>query len=59
MSLPQHLNFSRRRRVPLILASEAAECGLASLAMVARYHGHDVDLNGLRQRFAISLSGLA
>ena len=34
-----------------MLASEAAECGLACIAMVARYHGHDVDLNGLRQRF--------
>jgi hypothetical protein len=21
------------------------------MAMVARYHGHDVDLNGMRQRF--------
>ena len=25
--------------------------------MVARFHGHDIDLNGLRQRFALSLSG--
>jgi ATP-binding cassette subfamily B protein RaxB len=27
--------------------------------MMARYHGHDVDLNGLRQRFALSLSGMS
>jgi ATP-binding cassette subfamily B protein RaxB len=51
------LNFGRQRRLPAMLASEAAECGLACIAMIARYHGHDVDLNGLRQRFALSLSG--
>jgi ATP-binding cassette, subfamily B, bacterial CvaB/MchF/RaxB len=59
MSVLEQLNFSRRRRLPLVLASEAAECGLACIAMVARYHGHDVDLNGLRQRFALSMSGIS
>jgi len=51
------LNFSRRRRLPVIQGAEAAECGLACMAMIARYHGHDVDLNGLRQRFSLSMSG--
>ncbi len=37
--------------------SEVAECGLASFAMIAAYHGHKVDLNGLRQRYALSLKG--
>lgn len=37
--------------------AEVAECGLACFAMVASYHGHDVDLNGLRQRYALSLKG--
>ena len=41
-----------------VLQSEAAECGLASLAMVARYHGHRVDLAGLRQRFPTSIKGM-
>ena len=59
MSFLEQLNFSGRRRLPIILASEAAECGLACLAMVARYHGHDVDLNGLRQRFSLSLTGMS
>ena len=59
MMWPQQLNFSGRRRLPLVLASEAAECGLACLAMVGRYHGHDVDLNGLRQRFSLSMSGIS
>jgi ATP-binding cassette subfamily B protein RaxB len=41
-----------------VLQTEAAECGLASLAMVARYHGHRVDLAGLRQRFPTSIKGM-
>ena len=36
-------------RVPLILQTEAAECGLACLAMVASAHGHRTDLATLRQ----------
>ncbi len=51
------LNFMGRRHLPEIRASEAAECGLACMAMVGRYHGHDIDLNGLRQRFSLSLTG--
>jgi ATP-binding cassette, subfamily B, bacterial CvaB/MchF/RaxB len=54
-----HVNLTGRRKLPMVFASEAAECGLACIAMIARYHGHDVDLNGLRQRFALSLSGIS
>ena len=43
--------------VPVILQTEAAECGLACLAMVAGAHGLDTDLASLRQRFSISLKG--
>lgn len=57
MSRPNELNFARKKRLPVIQAAEGAECGLACMAMIARYHGHDVDLNGLRQRFPVSLSG--
>jgi ATP-binding cassette subfamily B protein RaxB len=56
MSVFDELNLGGRR-LPVITASEAAECGLACIAMISRYHGHDVDLNGLRQRHAISLAG--
>lgn len=51
------LNFSSRKRLPIIRSVEAAECGLACIAMVGCYHGHDIDLNTLRQRFALSLQG--
>ena len=45
------------RRLPVILQTEAAECGLACVAMVAAHHGLDSDLPTLRQRFSISLKG--
>ena len=45
------------RRTPVIRQAEAAECGLACLAMVASYHGYKVDLATLRRRFSISLKG--
>lgn len=51
------LNFSGSRKTPLILQTEAAECGLACLAMVASFHGHRVDLASLRQKFSLSLKG--
>jgi ATP-binding cassette, subfamily B, bacterial CvaB/MchF/RaxB len=51
------LNFSGRRTTPVMLQTEAAECGLACLAMVAAHHGHRSDLASLRSRFAISLKG--
>ena len=57
MNPSQELNFTRRKRLPVVVAAETAECGLACLAMIASFHGHDIDLNGLRQRFSLSLSG--
>jgi len=41
----------------VIVQSEAAECGLASLAMVADAHGVHVGLPELRRRFSLSLKG--
>src|SRR5208282_471379 len=38
--------------------TEAAECGLACLSMVASYHGHRIDLNTLRRRHPVSLNGV-
>jgi ATP-binding cassette subfamily B protein RaxB len=46
-----------RRTTPLVLQTEAAECGLACLAMIAGRYGHRVDLSALRQRFSLSLRG--
>jgi ATP-binding cassette, subfamily B, bacterial CvaB/MchF/RaxB len=46
------------RRVPVILQSEAPECGIACLAMVASYHGHRTDLSAMRLRLSPSLKGI-
>jgi ATP-binding cassette, subfamily B, bacterial CvaB/MchF/RaxB len=46
-----------RRRTPLIVQAETAECGLACLAMIAGRYGHRVDLPALRQTYNLSLRG--
>jgi ATP-binding cassette subfamily B protein RaxB len=51
------LNFSGRRATPLILQTEATECGLACLAMIAGHHGDQVDLATLRSDHPVSLKG--
>ena len=43
--------------LPVILQTEMSECGLACLAMISRYHGHDIDLNVLRRRHLVSMTG--
>ncbi|MFA6064173.1 MAG: peptidase domain-containing ABC transporter [Gallionella sp.] len=50
--------WANRRQLPLVMQTEAAECALACLAMIARYHGHDIDLASLRRRFSTSLKGV-
>jgi ATP-binding cassette, subfamily B, bacterial CvaB/MchF/RaxB len=57
-AVSQFLNFSGRARLPVILQTEVAECGLACLAMIAAFHGHEFDLNTLRRRFPISAKGV-
>jgi ATP-binding cassette, subfamily B, bacterial CvaB/MchF/RaxB len=52
------LHFGARRFLPIIQQTEAAECGLACLAMVSSYHGHRIDLNTLRRRHPVSLKGV-
>lgn len=50
--------FGSRGRLPVIRQTEAAECGLACLAMISSYHGHRIDLNTLRRRHPVSLKGV-
>lgn len=52
------LHFRRGRRLPVIRQSEAAECGLACLGMIASYYGHQVALPALRRKFSLSLKGV-
>lgn len=57
MKLVEKLQIGLRAKLPIVLQSEAAECGLACLLMVARHHGFQGDLGGLRRRYGMSLKG--
>jgi ATP-binding cassette, subfamily B, bacterial CvaB/MchF/RaxB len=57
MSTASAIQFGWGRKTPVMLQTEIAECGLASLAMVANHHGFETDLASLRQRFNLSLKG--
>ncbi|MEC8451866.1 MAG: peptidase domain-containing ABC transporter [Pseudomonadota bacterium] len=46
-----------KKRVPVVLQSEAAECGLACMTMIAQYYSDKRDLNALRQSVSVSLRG--
>ena len=51
------LRFAFRASAPVVMQSEASECGLACLAMVLGYHGQNWDLASLRRKALISLRG--
>jgi ATP-binding cassette subfamily B protein RaxB len=53
----RRLGLEHARRVPVILQRENAECGLACMAMVAGWFGHQVSLNVLRARQPVSARG--
>lgn len=64
--MPQHslslrpealLSLGVRKTLPLILQTEAAECGLACIAMIASFYGRHTDLVRLRQQYSISTQG--
>lgn len=57
MSLFDDVSFGFGSKLPLLLQTEATECGLACLGMVAGFHGYRTDLASLRGRFPVSLKG--
>ena len=52
------LAFGWGARLPMVMQTEAAECGLACLAMVVGYHGQPYDITELRRRLSVSLRGV-
>jgi ATP-binding cassette subfamily B protein RaxB len=60
VNAPAEIESARfpRRRVKPIRQAEATECGLAALAMIANFWGHDFDLGSLRRRFGVSSRGI-
>ena len=57
MDFLRKINFGFGTKLPGILQTEAAECGLACLGMISGFHGHHSDLASLRAQFPISLKG--
>src|SRR5947209_3552239 len=57
MTLVERLNLGWNSRSPLVLQTEASECGLACLTMLAQRFGYGIDLPTLRRRFGMSLKG--
>lgn len=49
--------FRKAKHLPVIRQAEAAECGLACLAMILNWFGYRVDLNSLRFRVGSSAQG--
>jgi ATP-binding cassette subfamily B protein RaxB len=52
------LSFGLGQSLPVILQTEAAECGLACLAMVLNHHGAITDLAALRSRHSVAMTGV-
>ena len=46
-------------RLPIVLQSEFAECGLCCLVMVANFHGNGINLAEFRLRDPVSMKGIS
>ncbi|EWC48981.1 ABC transporter [Xanthomonas citri pv. glycines str. 8ra] len=53
------LLWSQKKRVDPIMQSEAAECALVCLAMLAQFYGNDCGLPALRRRYSSTLKGMS
>lgn len=57
MQILDKISLGFGRKIPTILQTEATECGLACIAMIAHYDGYESDLLTLRRRFSVSQKG--
>jgi ATP-binding cassette subfamily B protein RaxB len=57
MNILEKLQFGVGQKLPVMLQTEASECGLTCLTMIAGFHGYEIDLARLRQKFSVSLKG--
>lgn len=46
-------------KLPLYMQQEVSECGHACVAMLASYHGYEIDVSGVRERFGSCGRGLS
>lgn len=53
------LQFKWRRKNPIVMQSEASECGIACLTMIANFYGHNLQLRQMRSSLPASQQGLS
>lgn len=53
------ISLRTRRRVKPLQQTEVAECGLASISMIATYWGKDLGLDEMRRRYPVTSRGMA
>ena len=58
MQLLDRLQMGWRLQLPVVLQTEASECGLACLAMLLAHHGRDIDLPSMRARHGAVPQGM-
>ncbi len=56
-TITDSLNFSLRKKIPVILQSESAECGIACITMISCYYGLNIDLFNFRKRYGSPSQG--
>ena len=56
-SIFEKLRFSHKKSLNLVMQSEASECALACLTMLANYHGNGISIDKLRQASPSSSQG--
>ena len=52
------LNLKIRKKVPIFIQGESAECGLACVGMIMSFYNHEIGLNDLRKIHQVSARGL-
>ncbi|MGE9551278.1 peptidase domain-containing ABC transporter [Erwinia amylovora] len=57
MNILKDLQFSWRKSLPVLHQTQAAECGLTCVGMIAGYYGHKTDMITLRRAHPTSLKG--
>lgn len=58
MDVKSLLMFSRSVKTHLVRQSEASECGLACVTMIANYYGSRLDLRAARKKHNVPLTGM-
>ncbi|WP_034911633.1 peptidase domain-containing ABC transporter [Erwinia sp. 9145] len=57
MKFLKDLQFSWRKKLPVLHQTQAAECGLTCVGMIAGFYGHQTDMITLRRAHTTSLKG--